>query len=522
MTSLKIGFDSLSLATIVEELQTLVGGKIQRIVQPNDHDLYLAIYAEGREQWLLISVHPQYARAHLSVRTRSVDSPPAFCQYLRAHLEGGRIDFIRQGGFDRILEIGIFVPAGAHIMVAELMGKHAIMMLVDADARIVAANQWVGPKKSHRPVTPGTKYARPFKPKPPISEMQEGEDPKAFEGASPTLLWLLQKLPIDQILAEKRPHLFPGRGAYPFDLDGTGIPKPTMSVALEGHFSTQIPTDEAQQQTRQLLVQLRRVLLARETALSDLAQVADAAARAREIQTAGELILAYQSQIQPGDTETEVWDYEGQARSLLLVPDLTPTENAQRYFDKAKKAKARSGFVTEQIARLSEDRTAILNAILRLESDPSPAEVRAVKDIAEQSKWLFHQPAPMLAKEDRPYQGLRVRELLAPGGWKVLYGENAEANDYLTLRVAKPNDWWLHVRGHTSAHVIVVTSNQPDKVPQSVLQFAAQVAVRNSSNKHSSYVPVDVTLKKYVRRPKGGAKGTVLYSHEKTIHVEGS
>jgi len=113
-----------------------------------------------------------------------------------------------------------------------------------------------------------------------------------------------------------------------------------------------------------------------------------------------------------------------------------------------------------------------------------------------------------------------VRELLGPGGYKVLFGETAEANDYLTLRVAKPNDWWLHVRGHRSAHVVVPTQNQPERVGMEVLLFAAKVAVHNSPTKHSGYVPVDYTLRKYVRRPRGAAMGTVLYTHEKTLHVE--
>jgi len=243
VTPIKLGFDSFCLSVVIEELQALVGGKVQRIVQPNDNDLYLAIYAAGREQWLLISVHPQYARTHLSTRPKSPDTPPAFCQYMRAHLEGARVDFIRQGGFDRILEIGLFVPAGPHILVAELMGKHAAMMLVDGDARIVAANQWIGPKKSHRPITPGTKYKRPFARKPPIADMAEGDDPKSFEGASPTILALLNRLPISEILAARSPHLFPGRGAYPLDVDGTGIPKASLNIALEGHFSVHIPKE---------------------------------------------------------------------------------------------------------------------------------------------------------------------------------------------------------------------------------------------------------------------------------------
>jgi predicted ribosome quality control (RQC) complex YloA/Tae2 family protein len=103
----------------------------------------------------------------------------------------------------------------------------------------------------------------------------------------------------------------------------------------------------------------------------------------------------------------------------------------------------------------------------------------------------------------------------------VLFGENAESNDYLTLRVARPNDYWLHVRGSTSAHVVIVTGNHPEKIGTEHLIFAARVAVQNSASKHAGYVPVDYTLKRYVRRPRGAPKGTALYTHEKTLHIEG-
>ena len=113
-----------------------------------------------------------------------------------------------------------------------------------------------------------------------------------------------------------------------------------------------------------------------------------------------------------------------------------------------------------------------------------------------------------------------MRELLGPSGFTILYGENAEANDYLLVRVAKPNDYWLHVRGSASAHAIVVTKNRPEKVSKDVLMYAAKIVVQNSPSKHSKYVPVDYTLRKYVRKPKGATKGTALYTHEKTLHVE--
>jgi predicted ribosome quality control (RQC) complex YloA/Tae2 family protein len=110
--------------------------------------------------------------------------------------------------------------------------------------------------------------------------------------------------------------------------------------------------------------------------------------------------------------------------------------------------------------------------------------------------------------------------VVSPAGWKVFYGENATSNDYLTTKVAKPNDYWLHVRGVTSAHVVLQTHNQPERVQREDLMFAAKLAVSKSLSKHSSYVSVDYTLKKHVRKPKKSPPGFVTYSQEKVLHVE--
>ncbi|GBC91517.1 hypothetical protein HRbin14_02289 [bacterium HR14] len=108
---------------------------------------------------------------------------------------------------------------------------------------------------------------------------------------------------------------------------------------------------------------------------------------------------------------------------------------------------------------------------------------------------------------------------LSPDGYQVLVGENAEANDYLLTRVARPNDWWLHVRAGTGAHVIIRTNNQPERVPRRTLEFAAKLAAQNSADRHAHIVEVDYTLRKYVRKPKGAPSGFALYTHEKTLAV---
>jgi len=68
--------------------------------------------------------------------------------------------------------------------------------------------------------------------------------------------------------------------------------------------------------------------------------------------------------------------------------------------------------------------------------------------------------------------------------------------------------------------VVFVTGNHPERIGPHQIQFAAKVAVMNSTCKHAGFVPVDYTLKRYVRKPRGAANGAALYTNEKTIHVE--
>jgi len=532
---LRIPFDSLALASVVHELQGLVGGKVQRISQPTETEVVFELYGPAGVGHLLLSCHAEFSRAHLSTRKPANPiQPPQFCTALRSRIGVSRIMAVRQVRFDRVLEIDFEGPEGEFLLVAEIMGKHSNLMLLDATHRVVAAAKWINKNKSIRPIQAGVKYEPPpFAVRPSLLSALPSDELKECEGASPFLLRLIEKtgkteglkLVQEAVLAGRySPVLVPGSGAYPLDVSVLELPvvaRKSISVALEQHYDQAIPDAAARQLKATLQNQLARVRLARETAIHDLTQAVAAGEGAGKWQIQGELILAYGSALEAGAEKLEAIDYEGNAIEIRLDPEQDFKQNANRFFDKAKRAKARLGMVRDQLARLQADLADLEAFSARVESAD---RLRAIEDLHEEAKgrrWLNKPPPPKANKEDRPYEGHRVRELLGPGGYAVLYGENAESNDYLTLRVAKPNDWWLHIRGSTSAHVVIQTRNQPDRVQKETLMFAAKVAVQNSPSKHAGYVPVDYTLKKYVRKPKGGPKGTALYTHEKTLHVEG-
>ncbi|MDR3690193.1 MAG: NFACT family protein [Fimbriimonas sp.] len=509
---IRIPFDSFTLSAVTSELGAYVGGKVQDVRQPSEYELSIGIYAAGRESAFYLCCHPEHARCHfITKRLANPSRPPLLCATLRSRVEGGRLISVEQVRGDRMLVLTFQSAAGVHRLVGEFMGKHSNLIFVDDDDRILAASKWVGAAKSSRPILPNTKYILP-----PVM-CAEGFAPR-----SPFLTKLVTASG-EGILDHFAPVLSPGHGAYPVSVTSLGLPefsRASISIALEQHFALSIPAQATEALRASLLNQLNRVLLAKDVALAELRQAEESGGRATGWQRQGELILAYGPAQAPGSADLVAWDYDGTQIVIKLDPELDFKQNATAYFDRAKKAKGRMAMVLDQIGRISAQRAEILDLLQGVREEPRLAGLEQLRESAVRRRYLNVQPIVSARKEERPFGGYRIRELAGPGGYTVLYGENSEGNDHLTLRIAKPNDLWLHVRGDTSAHVVIVTNNHPEKVQRETLVFAAKIAAQNSRAKHSSYVPVDYTLKKYVRRPKGAAAGAALYVNEKTIHVE--
>lgn len=539
-------FDSLVLAAVAWDLKGFLGAKVQKVVQSDEQTVHLELYGHGHKTWLTLSSDPIHYRIHLGSAPENRLSPlPAFGLSIRRALEGAHLAAVEQRGFDRVLQLRFDGPLGEHLMVAELLGKHANLVFLESDGRIVGATRWMGPNKSSRPVMPGRKYEPPGPShRSPLWMARTEEELRQSEGASPFLVALLllagsmesdRSKPLPPAVVERLeglrdrvergdfdPVYVPGRGAYPIELPEPGATAErvsTISEGLERHFSSAVREWAVSHRKASLFGQLERVLFSRELALRSLEEASDAATRAAYLQLQGELILAYAHQIEPGQSTLSVVDYSGDPMSIPLDPEKSAIENAQRLFDRAKRAKARAPEVKAQRERIALEIEGLRETLAALSEATNPDELDELEQAARKVRWL-HSPS-VQEKTERPFEGHRIREMEAPGGYRVLYGENATSNDYLTTKVARPNDWWLHVRGAASAHVVVPTANQPDRVPRAVLEFAAKVAAAHSQAKHSSLVAVDYTLKKYVRKPKGAAPGSVLIEREKTLHVDG-
>ena len=88
-------------------------------------------------------------------------------------------------------------------------------------------------------------------------------------------------------------------------------------------------------------------------------------------------------------------------------------------------------------------------------------------------------------------------------------GKSAAGNDYITMKLARPDDLWLHAEGMSGSHVVVRNPGKRD-IPDGVLRKAASLAAWYSKGKNSAKVPVAYTRAAYVKKPKGAAPGSVV------------
>jgi predicted ribosome quality control (RQC) complex YloA/Tae2 family protein len=103
-----------------------------------------------------------------------------------------------------------------------------------------------------------------------------------------------------------------------------------------------------------------------------------------------------------------------------------------------------------------------------------------------------------------------------PGGWTLLVGATDADNDYLSLELANPDDWWFHADKVPGSHVVLRA--KPDEEPsRQTLRQAAAVAAHHSKARNAGTVPVYCTRARYVTKPRGAKAGTVNVTRGQTL-----
>lgn len=587
-----MAFDSTVMAAIVSELSDkLTGGRISKIYQPQGDEIALLIYAGGNNHRLLLSANARFARLHLTtVEKKNPPAPPTFCMLLRKYVEGGRILAIRQAGRERICRIHIGVtdelgnPA-EFVLVAEVMGKHSNIVLLNPQGRIVDAVRRVTEEVNrYRELLPGLPYVPP----PPIDKL----DPAAvsadvlsglLDAHADKQAWQFLLDTVDglgPLLAKEsvaRAGFAPETPAPALDLNALAAAvsalatpdqyEPCLLLDREGrvkdfhvlplvHWPGAVRTgfnsvsacldafygrkeeDDKFSALRGSLAKLVRDEAGRVRRKFQLqTESLKTSENSEEFRVLGELITSNLWQIKKGDEEAVVvnyYDTEGAEVTIKLDPALSPAENAQAYYRRYQKARSGREMIQDQLTKSRSELEYLEQVEATLAQATSLPDLEEIRRELQAEGYLADkkerrgapekgrggkgragaEKAPTKA-EDKPQPPITVR---STDGLEIWVGRNNRQNDYLTTKLAAPNDYWFHTKEIAGSHVILRVQPGQD-VPEQAIHEAAALAAYHSKGRNSSAVPVDYTLRKHVRKPNGARPGMVIYEHHKTLWV---
>ncbi len=559
--------DAFTISALVDEfMDTLVGGRVQDSLSVDETGLGLEIYANHQRHYLYLSADPQRPRVLIGPDKlrRGLTTPTTLGLMFRRYIEGGVITHVSQPEWERMLLIDVRSEEGDLTIIVEPMERRSNILLVqngvilDCIRRVgpdenryrisLPAHEYVPPppqtgkldpftmtsgslmgvfarnqdakRKAHQVLTASVLGMSPLLAKEIVYRASNTTEQKADAANSQALYETMQSVLAPLRHREWQPGVAENeRGVaaysvYPLESMAGWRPVDTVSQAMTLFYSAPTGDDaynagkapvraaiyEAAEKLRGKLVSLQR-------SMTDQAE--------REVlKQSGELILAYQYAIQRGQTELHAqYDLDAPELVVTLDPQLSPLENAQRYFEKYNKAKRALDDVPTLIRATESD----LKFLEQLETDLDLAtnwpEIDEVQQALQARGYWTGAPTKRIAGSGKSAP-LRV---VSHDGFVVWIGRNSRQNETVTFDKGGPQDTWLHAHGVAGAHVIVKFDGR--QIPDAVIDGAARLAAYYSASRGENSVIVDVTGRRYVRKIKGAAAGMVTYRNEVTRTV---
>ena len=236
-----------------------------------------------------------------------------------------------------------------------------------------------------------------------------------------------------------------------------------------------------------------------------------------EYELLGKILLANLPLLKKGMKHIELHSPIGESsiNRISLDPALTSVQNAERYFDKAKKAKGAREKSAERLKQLTGKLTWLETLVHTLHRCETEEDLKKIieehKDKLRSMKLIDEQPG----RELPPFRIFTVA-----GGYEVWVGKSSANNDLLTMKYAKPNDLWFHVRGAGGSHTVLKVKGDAQSVPKEAVRQAAGIAAYYSKMRNAGTVPVAYCERKYVKKPKHLKEGAVLLEREHVVFVK--
>ncbi|MBC6388173.1 fibronectin/fibrinogen-binding protein [Lactobacillus kunkeei] len=558
-----MSFDGSFTHAMTGELNRLVsGGRVSKINQPYDNEIVLTVRSNHENYPILISANPNYARVQVSrIPYVNPHTPTTFTMTLRKHLSGSVLKKVSQIDNDRVMifhfttrnEIGDLKEMR---LVVEIMARHSNIILVDTqdDMRIIDAIKRIGADKNrYRTILPGDTYITPpnqdmvnpfaenvdyqkieeLTKEFPNQEVLSSELRKRIQGlGKDTSLYLAQAMHQDGDVKDKFDKFFDhfnnpiptmiehGKSnsfnVYPFE--DNNIQYNTLSELLDNFYETKARLDRVREQGGQLIKVARSELKKNKNKKKKLEKTLDNTRYADEYRIKGEILTTYLYKIQKGVTKISLPNFydDGNEIDISISNQLTPSENAQKYFKRYQKEKNAVSFVTEQLKKTNDEIDYFENILSQIEI-ANPSDLDDIKVELKNEGYLKHHNNRNTKNKNKNKNTKisKPEEFITDKGIHILVGKNNLQNDKLTMKDADKRDTWLHTQKIHGSHVIIKDFNPDDET----IEDAAMLAAYFSKARDSATVPVDYVQVKKIRKPNGSKPGFVIYEGQKTIFV---
>ena len=565
-----MAFDGMVLKSVVKELNILKNGKVNRIYEPSNNNIIFSIYAEGSTYALDIDVSANNYRINLTTHEKS--NPyvaPNFCMLLRKYLIGARINKIYTNGLERIvfIEFECFNEMNDKItrtLVIELMGKYSNIILLNHENVILDALKRFDTNvinADERNIMPMRKYILPSSNKMNIETLSKENFmvicksqnihtldlllSSTFTGISKLFIQsALDFLKISNTVSDKNleelyDYIFnilssnnvvckKYKNNYSIFIDNNEKEAFQINFFLDDFYYEKMQEDLFKNYRNNLLKVINNTLDKITKKLDNINNKIEACKDMNKYKIYGELLIANIYRINTlniSDNFVELENYYDN-NNIVSIPvntDISTSQNAEKYFKKYNKLKNTLEVVNIQKKDAEKELNYLGSLIYELDN---ATDIDAINEIYNEisENILFNDNIKQNKSSDKNIKSSLSSQdnymRLNLDGYTVLVGKNNRQNDYLTMKIANDNDYWFHTKDIHGSHVILRCSGDTPKM-ETIIK-CAKLAAYYSKAKFSSNVPVDYTLKKYVKKPNGAQPGYVIYTNQKTVNVEPS
>lgn len=567
--------DGIVIANIVSELKNrLLGGKVDKIYQPERDGIVMLIRNKGENHKLFITASASHPRLHITSLSRpNPDNAPQFCMLLRKTLSGGRVTDIIQPEFERIVIINIessdeMGDISLKSLIVEIMGKHSNIILIKDGIILDSIKRVPHEKSSVREVLPRLPYVLPPSKdkKNPIkindkeffellsnkNEHIETSIYTSYNGISPAVaseiasragvfpqnisncLSVSAKTKLFTEFLKIMAEVVTERFTPEVYLDEKNKAIDFSSIKMTVYSNYNVKPYESISFLLDEYYQLRDAVCIKAQKSSDLkkliTQNLERCAKKRDIQHQtmkeikdrdkyklyGELLTANIYELKTGMTTVRLsnfYDENGAEVEIPLDSSLSPSENAQKYFKKYNKEKRTYQALLDQMKQNDAEKDYLDQLLATLETCEDEA------DLADLRRELYEEGYIKKANKKKETKEKKSKPLhfISSDGFDIYVGKNNKQNEELTLKFASNSDMWLHTKSIPGSHVIIKTNG--NEVPDRTLNEGALLACYYSKGRNSQHVPVDYTVKKNVKKPSGAKTGMVIYENYKTAFI---